>query len=153
MSIEKIRECIRNPTKESIIIGYTNVFNLLTERNGSYTNNINLIINMFEIESYTKAKKYNNIYVIDRIKYDIEVNIMLKICEYITRYYTFNENKPNLLNNIINNSWNKAEELKSLSMIGCICVQYNLPAVNPCWMANMIGSYIVKYRQILNFTV
>jgi hypothetical protein len=70
MSINIIQESLRNVNRESYIIGYTNVFNLLTRRNGEYTNNINLIINIFKEECYAKAKKYNNIYVVDRIKYD-----------------------------------------------------------------------------------
>ena len=31
-----------------------------------------------------------------------------------------------------------------LQIIGEICVQYNLPAGDPCWMAAMIGTYLVK---------
>lgn len=30
---------------------------------------------------------------------------------------------------------------QSLKVIGEICVQYNLPAGDPCWMAEMIGTY------------
>jgi len=142
MSIEIIQECLSTATKESYIIGYTNVFNLLTKRN-SYTNNINLIISMFEKECYAKAKKYNNICIIDRINYNKEVDIMLKICEYITRYHLSNQGNSKLLNNIIINSWDKAEKIKNLSMIGHICVQYNLPSGDPCWMAKMIGSHII----------
>ena len=146
MSLEKIQECLRIANKESMIIGYTNVFNLLTKRNGGYTTNINLIISMFEKECYAKAKKYNNIYVVDRIKYDKDVNMMLHICEYITRYYMSNQNKHNFLNDIINNSWDKAEKIKNLSMIGYISVQYNLPAGDPCWMSKMIGSHIISKK-------
>jgi len=31
--------------------------------------------------------------------------------------------------------------LMSLRLIGSICVQYNLPAGNPCWMAANIANY------------
>lgn len=143
MSLETVQECFRMLTKESYVTGYTNIFNLLTMRSPCYTNNINSIISIFEKECYAKAKKYNNIHIVDKIKYDNDVNMMIHICEYITRYYLTIHNKPNLLNDIINNSWNKAEKVKNLSMIGYICVQKNLPSGDPCWIAKMIGSNIV----------
>lgn len=35
----------------------------------------------------------------------------------------------------------QVEHLYGLMVIGRICVQYKLPAGDPCWMARMIGSY------------
>jgi len=34
------------------------------------------------------------------------------------------------------------EAKKSIRIIGYICVQYKLPAGDPCWMAKMIGSFV-----------
>ena len=34
------------------------------------------------------------------------------------------------------------EAKQSIHLIGRICVQYRLPAGDPCWMAKMIGSYV-----------
>jgi hypothetical protein len=37
---------------------------------------------------------------------------------------------------------NLSQVKESICLIGRICVQYRLPAGDPCWMAKMIGSYV-----------
>jgi hypothetical protein len=140
MSILELQKCFNNSSKETLIIGHTIIFNLLTQK-GNYDSK--LIISMFEKECYVKAKKYNSVYAVDRLKYDNETNLMIKMCEYVKRYYLSHHNEPNLLNDIINNSWEKAEQIKKLSMIGYISIQNNLPAGDPCWMSKMIGLYVM----------
>jgi len=36
----------------------------------------------------------------------------------------------------------KARHLKSIRLIGSICIQNNLPAGNPCWIAKKIADYL-----------
>ena len=64
------------------------------------------------------------------------------MCEFIQRYHLTHRIEHDKLTNIINDSWEKAEKIKQLSMIGCISVQYNLPGGDPCWVSKMIGEYV-----------
>lgn len=139
MTLQQIQECFKTPTK-SIITGYTYIYQFMTERGGE--SRAEKIIDLFSKEIFKKAKKYNNINIVDKEIYDKEANQMLKMCEFIQRYHLRFHNMPDHLTNIVNDSWEKAERIKQLSMIGCISVQYNLPGGDPCWVSKMIGEYV-----------
>ena len=139
MTLQQIQECFNTPNK-SFISGYTYIYQFMTERGGE--SKAEKIIDLFSKEIFKKAKKYNNIKIVDKEIYDKETNQVLKMCVLIQRYHLTHRNEHDKLTNIINDSWEKAEKIKQLSMIGCISVQYNLPGGDPCWVSKMIGEYV-----------
>ena len=132
-------------TNKIFMKGYNNVYKYYSVK---FLRSINSKIKLenisciFSIITYKKAKKYNNLYTNDRTKYSIETEAMLKMCSYMERYYEFLKvNVKEELKNIINESWNKAEKLKHLNLIGYICVINDLPA-GEIFLAKKIGSYV-----------
>jgi hypothetical protein len=136
--LQQIQECFK--TNKSFVTGYTYIYQFMTERNEE--SNAEKIIDLFSKEVYAKAKKYNNNCTVDKETYDNEANQMMKMCEFIQRYHLSHHNNKDMLTKIVNDSWDKAEKNKSLSMIGYICIQNDLPSGDPCWMAKMIGEYV-----------
>jgi hypothetical protein len=137
--LQQIQKCFEIPNK-SFINGYTYIYQFMVARGGE--SKAETIINLFTKEIYLKAKRYNNIYIVDKETYDKEANQVLRMCEIIQRYHLRLHNIPDHLDNIIKNAWENAERIKQLSMIGCISIQYNLPAGDPCWVSKMIGEYV-----------
>jgi hypothetical protein len=138
MALQQIQECFK--TNKSFITGYTHIYQFMISRGGE--SKAEKIIDLFSKEMYLKAKKYNNINIVDKEIYDKEANQMLKMCEFIKRYHLSHRHDNDKLTNIINDSWEKAEKIKPLSMIGYLCIQYELPGGDPCWMGRMIGEYV-----------
>lgn len=131
-------------TNKIFMKGYNNVYEYYARRLKSINSQTKFenISYIFSKVTYKKAKKYNNLYTNDRTKYSIETDAMLKMCLYMERYYEFSKvNVIEELKNIIEKSWNKAEKLKHLNLIGYICVINDLPS-GEIFLAKKIGSYV-----------
>ncbi len=142
---DKIQKYFSSCKSEEVKDGYNCIFNCMTKYfcSSSCQGKSNLIMDLFKKELYIKAKKYNNTLICDKNTYDLEVKRMINMCEYLFRYY----NDIDICNNEINNAWKRSEQNKINILIGCICVQNNLPGGNPCWMEWMISSYLFSHDE------
>jgi len=113
--------------------GYNIVYRFCTSR--QIKEKFEKITYVFTKVTYKKARKYNNMNTIDKIKYCEETNNMLGMCTYWKTYYGNNDK----LKDIITQSWDKAEKLKHLHLIGCIINKNNLPSLT---LGRKIGSFL-----------
>ena len=135
--IEKSFDEISNNFNNEIFMkGYNNVYKyfILTK-----LNKFEKFINLFSKVTYKKARKYNNLNTNDKITYSIEIDRIMKMCMYWKIYYQ--DSYQNKLENIIIESWDKAEKYKIFNLIGCICVINNLPT-GEIFLPKKIGSYV-----------
>ena len=141
--LEQIRDHLSNLNFHE---GYRCIYNLLVERstsNNYIPNREDILINIFSEEINKIALNYNKINCYDIENYTKDTNKMKNMCNYLQRtYLTKFENKSNLLNDIIKNAWNKADEVRYLKTAGCISVMKHLPSGNPPVFGKWIGSFM-----------
>jgi hypothetical protein len=140
---EKIEGYLSSCKSEDLLHGYECVYEFIITRTyqiDTPENKNKMVMDLLYKEIRSKAKKYNNCMKSDRGTYELEVTRMLNMCEIISRHDKIYYNNVEVSNKI-RDSWTQAEDQTRLELIGCICVQYNLPAGDPCWLAAKIGSY------------
>lgn len=137
-NIEKYFNESSADSNKSFLKGYENVYLYITLKK-SFNADIQIIVDLFTKAVYKKAKKYNNLDVYDKTKYNLETARMVRMCLYMERYIHHIYEK---LQNIIDETWEKVDKVTKLSQIGPIIIQYNLPSGEPPIMGKMIGSYL-----------
>jgi hypothetical protein len=135
----KIEERFTSCKQEDVVYGYTYVYDLIMLRSlpsYGYNKKCDIVMELLYWAINEKAKKYYNL---RKETFEIEVNRLVQMCEYIHRY---NKTINNQILEYMDYAWLLAEHDARLKLIGTICVQNNLPAGDPPWLAREIGEYV-----------
>ena len=91
-NIEKYFNESSADSNKSFLKGYENVYLYITLKK-SFNADIQIIVDLFTKAVYKKAKKYNNLDVYDKTKYNLETARMVRMCLYMERYIVNNTEK------------------------------------------------------------